>query len=423
MISPLVAAMRAPLRAKAANSTSTPHPSTPNALINKSISQLDKNSHQKKKNELTTQVKSGESLAKIFKRLNLNHSDLNQLIAASPEKHYFRRLQPGQSLHFRLSQNREVIELTIDENPLENTRFLKQGKRFNHTISSKIRSTETRFASGTIENSLYLAGKKANLNNKLIMDLANIFAWDIDFSQDIRAGDQFEVLYEANVLENQEAIPSKILLARFTNRNRPYTAIEFTDSNNNSRYYTEEGYSMQKTFLRTPVDFARISSHFNLKRKHPILHTIRAHKGVDYAAKTGTPIKATADGRVSFIGRKGGYGKTIILQHHNNITTLYAHLHRFSPNLRKGTKITQGQTIGQVGSTGLASGPHLHYEFRVAGRHKNPVTVKLPNAKPIEVKNKLAFQTRSQQLLAQLKTHEKAQLLAKNTHLHRSKPL
>jgi murein DD-endopeptidase MepM/ murein hydrolase activator NlpD len=161
---------------------------------------------------------------------------------------------------------------------------------------------------------------------------------------------------------------------------------------------------MRKAFIRTPVDFARISSHFNLKRKHPVLHKIRAHKGTDYAASRGTPIKATGDGKVTFAGRKGGYGNVVILQHGQKITTLYAHMHKFARNVKVGKRVKQGQIIGYVGSTGLASGPHLHYEFRVNGVHKNPVRVKLPHAKPVPNSEVELFSLQTKPLLAQLDT-------------------
>lgn len=362
--------------------------------------------------EIITQVKAGESLASIFDRLSLNKADLHPLVMASPNKHYFRRIKPGQTLHFTLSQDKHIDKLVIQQSLMENARFTRNNNIFHYDTVTNVKGTQVKFASAKIENSLYLAAKKANLDNKLIMALTDIFAWDIDFTQDIRVGDTFEVLYEEWILDDNRTIPNKILVAKFVNRHKPYTAIEFTDENNISRYYSEDGLSIEKTFLRTPVDFARISSHFNLKRKHPILHTIRAHKGVDYAAKTGTPIKATADGKISFIGRKGGYGNTIILEHPNNITTLYAHMHKFSNKLKKGARVKQGDIIGQVGSTGYSTGPHLHYEFRVNGRHKNPVTVKLPKAKPIMVKNKVKFQQKSQQMLSQLKHRGQQQLLA-----------
>jgi murein DD-endopeptidase MepM/ murein hydrolase activator NlpD len=234
------------------------------------------------------------------------------------------------------------------------------------------------------------------------MELANIFGWDIDFALDLRKNDQFSILYEKQFVDGEEIAAGNILAAEFSNRGKIFRAVRFVDPKGHSNYFTPEGDSMRKTFLRTPVDFARISSRFNLKRKHPVLNRIRAHKGVDYAASTGTPIKTTGDGRIIFRGRKGGYGRVVIVQHGQRYTTLYAHLSKFHSKRRSGSYVKQGQTIGYVGMSGLASGPHLHYEFRVNGVHRNPLTVSLPHAKPIDRKYLAAFKQQAQPLMSQL---------------------
>lgn len=234
------------------------------------------------------------------------------------------------------------------------------------------------------------------------MQLANIFAWDIDFALNLREGDQFSVIYEKLYINNQFIGPGKILAAKFINRGKSITAVRYKNPEGKVSYYTSGGDSMRKAFLRTPIDFARISSHFNLKRRHPVLNRIRAHKGVDYAARTGTPIKSAGDGKITYRGRKGGYGRVVIIQHGQKYSTLYAHMSKYRKGQSKGSRVKQGQVIGYVGKSGLASGPHLHYEFRVNGVHRNPLTVTLPNANPIQKKYKADFLAKSKVLLEQL---------------------
>ncbi|MEG2393296.1 MAG: peptidoglycan DD-metalloendopeptidase family protein, partial [Pseudomonas sp.] len=210
------------------------------------------------------------------------------------------------------------------------------------------------------------------------MDMASVFGYDVDFAQDIRQGDEFDVIYEQKVVNGKAVGTGPILSARFTNRGKTYTAVRYTNKQGNSSYYTADGNSMRKAFIRTPVDFARISSKFSMGRKHPILNKIRAHKGVDYAAPRGTPIKAAGDGKVLLAGRRGGYGNTVIIQHGNTYRTLYGHMQGFAKGVKTGGSVKQGQVIGYIGTTGLSTGPHLHYEFQVNGVHVDPLGQKLP---------------------------------------------
>jgi murein DD-endopeptidase MepM/ murein hydrolase activator NlpD len=242
------------------------------------------------------------------------------------------------------------------------------------------------------------------------MELAQIFGWDIDFALDIRKGDQFRVLYEEKYLDGEKIGEGNILAAEFTNNGDTFAAVRYTDSNGDTNYYTPDGRSMRKAFLRSPVDFRRISSGFKRERYHPVLGVKRPHRGTDYAAKTGTPIKASGDGKVIWRGTKGGYGKTIIIQHGGNITTLYAHMSKYNSKVTSGSRVKQGQTIGYVGMTGTATGPHLHYEFRLNGVHKNPVTVKLPDAQPIANKELAKFKADTSQLIAELQMKAVEQL-------------
>jgi len=261
----------------------------------------------------------------------------------------------------------------------------------------------------TIAYSLALAGERAGLSDDLIMQLTNIFAWDIDFATNLYPGDQFTVVYE-----NNEANSGQIVAAEFVNRGKIFTAIRYKDREGNVNYYSPEGKTMRKAFLSSPVEYTHISSHFDTHRRHPILNRIRAHKGIDYAARTGTPVKSAGDGVVTFIGRKGGYGQVMIVQHGQRYETLYAHLSNFKRGLQNGDPVRQGEIIGYVGQTGLATGPHLHYEFRIDGIHRNPETLSLGDATPLSHHLLADFKAKSQPLLAQLYQTKARTLLAKN---------
>jgi murein DD-endopeptidase MepM/ murein hydrolase activator NlpD len=267
-------------------------------------------------------------------------------------------------------------------------------------------------ALGTIESSLFLAANKAGISENIIMELAGIFGWDIDFALDIRKGDSFKVLYEEIYRNGEKIKDGDILAAEFINDGEVYRAVKYTNpKTDRAEYYTPEGKSMRKEFLRTPVNFTRISSRFTTKRYHPVLHRFRSHKGVDYAAKRGTPIRAAGDGKVVFKGKKGGYGRVVMIQHGSKYTTVYAHLNSYNKHIRVGKKVKQGQTIAYVGSSGLATGPHLHYEFRVNGAHRNPLTVRLPSSEPIPKSYLDTFEQTTAPVLAQL------DLLSRETQL------
>ncbi|KPK40462.1 MAG: peptidase M23, partial [Gammaproteobacteria bacterium SG8_47] len=253
------------------------------------------------------------------------------------------------------------------------------------------------------------AGQRAGLSDNLIMELAAIFGWDVDFALDIREGDEFAVIYEEHFLDGEKLRDGAIIGAEFVNQGQRYQAVRYTDPEGRGDYFTPDGMSMRKAFLRTPVEFSRISSRFGT-RKHPVLNKFRAHKGVDYAAPQGTPIKAAGDGKVIFAGTKGGYGRTAIIQHGGRYSTLYAHMSKFARGVRSGKYVRQGQTIGYVGSSGLATGPHLHYEFRVNGVHRNPLTVKLPEAAPISAALKSDFIDHADRLTRQLNAHRESRI-------------
>ncbi|WP_068473834.1 MULTISPECIES: OapA family protein [unclassified Oleiphilus] len=353
----------------------------------------------------TFSVNEGDTLSKLFALGGYNDATMYKVLGAGKQNKELTRIFPGEKIAFLNDDANQLSRIKLSRS-LTETVFLdrQQDGSFVTEVVTREPEVELAYAEGTIDSSLFLAGQNAGLGQSQIMGLANIFGWDVDFALDIRKGDKFSLVYEKLFVDGQPYKDGRILAANFSNQGRHLEAVIYTDANGVSNYFTPSGESMRKAFIRTPVDFARISSHFNLKRKHPVLHKIRAHKGTDYAASRGTPIKATGDGKVTFAGRKGGYGNVVILQHGQKITTLYAHMHKFARNIKVGKRVKQGQIIGYVGSTGLASGPHLHYEFRVNGVHKNPVRVKLPHAKPVPNSEVELFSLQTKPLLAQLDT-------------------
>jgi murein DD-endopeptidase MepM/ murein hydrolase activator NlpD len=354
-------------------------------------------------------VRSGDTLTSVFQRAGLSSRDAFLVSDAVKGTEALKRIYPGQTLSFVID-DKQLVKLKHIRNQLQSTLLSATDQGYSVKEITKQPDIESRFASGTIENSLFLDASAAGLSDKMIMELAAIFGWDIDFVLDLRQGDSFNLIYEEKFLDGKKIGEGNILSAQFINQGETYTAIRFTDSDGNSRYYTPEGDSMRKTFLRSPVDFARISSSFKTNRKHPVLGLTRAHKGTDYAARTGTPIKAAGDGKIIWRGKKGGYGNCVIVQHGGNITTLYGHMNNFRKGQKTGSRVSQGDVIGYVGKTGLASGPHLHYEFRVNGVHKNPQTVKLPQAASIDNAERKKFLVVAEASLAQLESFKATQL-------------
>tara|TARA_R110002110_G_scaffold271566_1_gene486903 strand:+ start:1830 stop:3344 length:1515 start_codon:yes stop_codon:yes gene_type:complete len=353
-------------------------------------------------------IEHGRSLAYYFQKAKLPPIELHNVLTSIKHSRYLKKIFAGQVISMKSEEPGTLDQLTLKLNPTKELKIIRgTDNKFTSTIIEKPIERRVTFRGGTIKDSLFLTGKRENLSEKLIMELAQIFEYDIDFALDIKPNDHFKVLYEDHYVEGKKIGHGAILTAEFGANNKVYKAIRYTNAQNQSAYYSPKGESLKKAFIRTPVEFTRISSHFNLKRKHPVLHKIRAHRGVDYAAPTGTPVKASGSGKVIFVGRKGGYGNAIILQHGSRYSTLYAHLSKFAKGIRNDKKISQGQVIGYVGSTGLASGPHLHYEFRINGIHKNPLTVPLPNGKSIPKSELATFKQHASQYLALLDETEK----------------
>lgn len=351
-------------------------------------------------------VKSGDNLSLIFPKVGLSARDVYNVAQIGKPIKPLLNLKPGQVLRFGLIEDEagkaQLQQLELQLSPVETLQISQTDTGFTTETLLKETDNQQKQVFGEISSSLFEAGLKAGMSDKLIMEMAHIFGWDIDFALDIRQGDNFKVIFEEAFLDGKKYKDGNILAAEFTNQGKTFRAVRYTDAEGNSHFYTPDGDSMRKTFTRTPVHFSRISSRFNPNRKHPVLKTSRPHRGVDYAAPTGTPILATGDGKVDFVGTKGGYGRTVILSHGGKYTTLYGHMSRFKSGLKSGQRVKQGQTIGYVGMSGLATGPHLHYEFRVNGVHRNPLTVALPKAEPLAAKYMADFKQKAQPLLSKL---------------------
>lgn len=346
-------------------------------------------------------VRSGDTLDRIFRRNKLDLGDLAQIARLPDASTHLRLLKPGDEIEIR----HEDGDLLSFYRQLELTSALEIAREEGAFVSRFVdRPVETRqrVAYGRIETSLFESGADAGLSDKMIMNLAGIFAWDVDFVLDIRTDDNYYIVYEELWQDGEFVADGEVVAAEFNNDGRTYQAVRYISKDGRSDYFTPEGLSVRKAFVRAPVDFTRISSQFNPNRRHPILNTIRAHRGVDYAAPRGTPVKAAGDGKIIFRGVKNGYGNTVILQHGGNITTLYAHLNSFDRNAGMGKRVAQGQTIAYVGDTGLATAPHLHYEYRLNGVHRNPRTVQLPQADPIKAEYMEDFLAKAAPILEEL---------------------
>lgn len=347
-------------------------------------------------------VAPGDNLSLIFGRHGFSKKDLHEILAVGPLAKNLRSIKPGQQIMVKADEQGRVHGMIQELDYRRSLHVVSENDSYSVSIIEI--EPEIRYASvlAKITQSLFLDGQASGLSDKTIMELTDIFGWDIDFVLDVRAGDQFSVVFEELFKNGEKVRSGKILAAEFVNRGEKLRAVYYSNTDGHAGYYSDTGKAMQKAFLRAPVNFTRISSRFNLRRRHPVLNTIRAHKGVDYAAPHGTPIRATANGKIIHAGNKGGYGRTVVVQHGESYSTLFAHMSRFARGIKNGVKIKQGQTIGYVGKTGLATGPHLHYEFRINGVHRNPLKIDLPKALPLDKKYIADFRSKAEPLLAQL---------------------
>ena len=357
-------------------------------------------------------VGAGQSLSLIFKHLNIDSALLRDIMRAHPLAKRLAKIKPGKTIKFRYV-NDEFAGLEYVIGPTRSILVVKKGDTFSVNEIKQDYEKQTRYVTATIDSSLFRAAKSAGLSEKTTVELAKIFGWDIDFALDIQPGDKFSVVYQTLYHEGEKIKDGNILAAEFISNGKTYRAVRYQDPDGNIGFYSPEGINMRKPFLRTPVDFTRISSYFG-HRKHPVLNKMRLHKGVDYAAPRGTVVKAAGSGKIVFRGSLRGYGNTVIIQHGARYRTLYAHLDGYQSAQRMGTHVNQGEPIGFVGSSGLATGPHLHYEFLVNGLHRDPLDIKLPEDKPIRKAYLQDFKLRASSMLTLLDMVSESRLAMNN---------
>jgi murein DD-endopeptidase MepM/ murein hydrolase activator NlpD len=348
-----------------------------------------------------------DTLDAIFRRMALDTADLAAIRHLPGIRQSLDFLKPGDAIKLTHSDG-EIRELTRKVSETQTLKVVREDAGFAAKMIDNPVETRIRTATAAIDSSLFQAAEAADISDIVALKLANVFAWDIDFVLDIREGDRFTVVYEQVYQDGKYLRDGEVLAAEFVNNGKVYRAVRFVTEAGTASYYTPDGLSMRKAFLRAPVEFTRISSVFNPHRMHPILNRIRGHMGTDYAAPMGTPVHAAGDGRISFAGQRGGYGNAVVLAHSNSVSTLYGHMSRFAKHIRVGTRVQQGDVIGYVGMTGLATGPHLHYEYLVDGVHKDPQTVHLPGAEPLHAEALQTFRRRTAPLLADLSPQQAA---------------
>ena len=352
----------------------------------------------------TLQVSAGQTLGAIFNELQLPASVMHRVLENEHARTAFARLRPGTEISFNIPAQGQLHGLRFNRDPGHRVELDLQGEEITATVTAREITTRTAVASGEIRHSLYASASRAGLPANAIAVLTDeIFKYDIDFSKDVQPGDRFNVVYDETWREGERIDASKVLAATFTTGGTTYTGFRF-ERNGKTEYFDAEGRPLKKSFIRSPIQFARLSSNFGARR-HPVLGRMRMHKGVDYAARTGTPIMAAGDARVQFAGVQRGYGNTVILDHGRGHTTLYAHMSRFG-KFRAGQRVSQGEIIGYVGSTGLSTGPHLHYEFRVNGQHRNPLSVTMPPPEPLRGAELAAFQAQVAPAMARIRGME-----------------
>ena len=342
-----------------------------------------------------------DTLDQVFRGLQLKLSDLAELRSLPEVRKSLDMIRPGDVIQLT-HLNGEIKSLTRRINETATLSVTRPDGVFNATLVENPLETEEATLRGTVDSSLYVAVNAAGGTDRLAVELADVFKYDIDFVNQVQPGDHFVVAHEQQYQDGSFVRDGDILAAEFVNTGKTYRAVRYVGPSGRADYYTPDGRPVRKAFLRYPVDYARISSGFSLARRHPVLNRVRAHKGIDFAAATGTPIKAAGAGRVVSRGRNGGYGNVVVLAHSNGVTTLYGHMSRFAKGLSVGDHVAQGQVIGYVGMTGLATGPHVHYEYRVNGVHKNPARVTMPKADPIPANLMADFKAQTAPLLARL---------------------
>jgi murein DD-endopeptidase MepM/ murein hydrolase activator NlpD len=347
-------------------------------------------------------IQRNDSVGSLLSRLKINSEDKSNFLHDARNIKTMRRLIPGKTIHAQTTSTGELLTLRYFPGGNEQLLVEKTDGTFKESKSPLNIEKHVRMKSGVIRSSLFAATDGANVPDSVAIQIAEIFASDIDFHRDLRKEDRFKVVYESRYSNGEPTGAGRVLAVEFINKGKTHQAVYFEANDKERGYYTPDGKNLRRAFLRSPLKFSRISSGFSRSRYHPVLKKWRAHKGVDYAARRGTPVRATADGTVAVSTRQRGYGKLIILKHRGRYSTAYAHLSAFAKGLRKGKRVNQGDIIGYVGSTGLATGPHLHYEFRINGVQRDPRRVVMPAAIPLSAKNVPAFNENTKPLMARL---------------------
>lgn len=350
---------------------------------------------------LEHRIRPGESFFQAMRAMGFGPGTVQSVMDAGKQARSLLDLKPGQVLRANAADG-ELLALDLEIDPLNKLEIRRDFDGYSALLHTRPTQTVQAQAAGVINSSLYMSAQQAGLSDRLILELAEMFGWDIDFTQDLQPGDRFAVIYNEVTLDGEKVRDGDILAAEFINKGKVLRAVRYTDPDGRVAVYKPDGSSMRKAFSRNPLPVTRITSRFNPNRLHPIFKTVRPHRGVDYGAATGTPVQVTGDGQVAFAGRQGGYGNVVIIDHGRGNRTLYAHLSRFAPKTRVGQRVNQGQVIGYVGSTGWATGPHLHYEFQVNGQTKDPLTVALPNAQALPDAYRRHFVTQTSSWVAKL---------------------
>ncbi len=355
-------------------------------------------------------VESGDSFARLLREHDIGYGVIHALASAGDAGRRLGQLRPGDQLRLGFAPDSDTLQRVVYQRSVNRRLVFERddkGVSFSGRVVEAQLERRLQHAHGEIETSLFQAAAAADLPDRLIMELVEVFRWDIDFVYNIRRGDRFALVYETFHKDGERVTTGDIVAAEFINQGQVHRAVRYTNPEGDADYYAPDGTSMRKAFLRTPVEFTRISSRFG-KRRHPVSNRIRNHTGVDYAARRGTPVQSTGDGRIVFRGRNGGYGNMVVIEHAGRYSTAYAHMSRFAAGLGVGSTVEQGQTIGYVGSTGYSTGPHLHYEFRINGQHRNPLAIEFPSDDPVADEHRDHFQQQIAPRLAQLDTLHRA---------------
>jgi len=354
-------------------------------------------------------VRPGQTLGSIFQQQGLSALDLSRLLDHQSNASALCRIHPGDEFAFQRNSDGSLRAVRFDRSDSARVTVSFDRDGLHESVADREIERRTHVVHGVVDGSLFAAGQEAGMSDAMIAQLANAFSYDIDFIHDLREGDNFTVVYDDVYREGERLHDGDVIAATFMNRGKRYSAFRYTNAAGETLFYTEDGRQLRKEFLRMPVEFSHITSRFSSARLHPILGTMRAHQGVDFAAPTGTPIHAAGNGKIAFRGWQPGYGNVVVIQHDAHHSTLYGHMSHFAGE-QVGQRVNQGQTIGFVGMTGLATGPHVHYEFRIDGQHRDPLTVTSLPAEPLPSGELARFRAQTQPILARLKTLEATRL-------------